>query len=86
MTKCVKCVYVKCAIVMVWRKLFNFFLLETNFIGFLDPKSVHFDTKFIIIAITEGKIWALGYFRRIGGHFWKNMFISDTKCDLNCVL
>jgi len=43
---------------MVLGKLF-FFKLETDFIGFVDPKNVHFDTKFVIIAITEGKIWAL---------------------------
>ena len=44
-------------IVMV-RTTLLFFSLGTYFIGLLDPKNIHVDTKVVIIAITEAKIWA----------------------------
>ena len=37
-------------VVMVTRELLHFFSLEMYFNGFLDPRNVHFDTNFIIIA------------------------------------
>jgi len=44
-------------IVMV-RTTLLFSSLGTYFIGLLDHKNVHVDTKFVIIAITDAKIWA----------------------------
>jgi hypothetical protein len=44
-------------IVMV-RTTLLFFSLGTYFIGLIDHKNVHVDTKFVILAITETKIWA----------------------------
>ena len=43
------------------EKIVQVFCLETYCIGLVDPKNVHFDTKFIIIALTEAKIWAVLY-------------------------
>ena len=36
-----------------------FFCIETYFIEFLDLRNVDFDTNFIVIALTEAKIWGL---------------------------
>ena len=43
------------------EKMIWVFSLETYFIGFLEPKNVHFDTNFIIIALPEAKILVLLY-------------------------
>jgi len=40
------------------RTTLLFSSLGTYFIGLLDHKNVHVDTKFVFIAITEAKIWA----------------------------
>jgi len=45
-----------------------YFSLGTYFIGFLDHKNVHIDTKFVIIGIAEAKIWASSM---VGGHLKK---------------
>ena len=38
------------------EKTIMFVSIETHLIGFLDPRNVQFDTKFIIIALTEAKL------------------------------
>ena len=35
------------------------FFIETQIIGFLDPKNIHFDTNIIILALTEAEICGL---------------------------
>jgi len=49
-----------------------YFSLGTYFIGFLDHKNVHIDTKFVIIGIAEAKIWASSM---VGGHLKKSAYI-----------
>jgi len=44
------------SIVMGTTLLFS--SLGTYFIGLVDHKNVHVNTKFVIIATTEAKIWA----------------------------